>query len=242
MRERLWQSLPRGLAFAVAATLAVGCAARPQTVYAPERADAWLDGYPAQRVAVPPERPDGDVRVASFGITTMRLDGRVDVDVLHVRMILDNQGDERPWRVDVREQLVHIPGEGRSRPMLVNTDGDLPIIEVPRRQRRVIDLYYPLPGTVRRQADLPRFDLLWEVSTPGRRVAQRTSFDRMRTEPEVQRDVYLVSGWGPHWWYHPYPYGFVHRPVVIIRERPRDVTIRRPPERHPRPRVRDHRR
>jgi len=79
-----------------------------------------------------------------------------------------------------------------------------------------------LPDTVRSESQLPKFDLLWQVNTPERTVASRTSFDRMDKAPEVAYATPvgwpLWAGYGPYWWYDPfYPrVVFVHsRPIVV---------------------------
>jgi len=101
--------------------------------------------------------------------------------------------------------------------MYVNADvGTLPDVTIARHERRVLDFYFPLPDTMSSERKLPRFELLWQVTTPARTVASRTSFDRVDREPET--NVAYVAGWplwagyGPYWWYDPfYPRAvFVH--------------------------------
>lgn len=204
-----------------------GCGADTY-VYSPESPDVTVDGYPGARYSVPPERPNGEVRVASFGITGLRLDPETRQDVIHVRLIVDNQGDSTPWRVDVREQWLQLPSGQRVRPMGVNaTETGLPIVTVPRRQARTLDLYYPAPAGVTRDADLSGFQVLWQVDTGARRIARRTSFELIDVDPYYYDPAFMYStGWGPYWWwYEPYPYTFTY-PRVVYPPRPHDVVIR----------------
>lgn len=211
----------------------LGCAGTSDYVYRPDTANVTSSGLPAARTPVPPERPQGAIEVTSYGVTELeRSDTKIPA--LHVRAVVTNDGDDAPWTVDTREQLVEIPGEGRSRAMFVNSDvNTLPIVTVGKHERRVIDLYFPLPETIGGEARLPRFELLWNVNTPARAVASRTSFDRIDREPYVGYATARVgwplwAGYGPHWWYDPfYPrVVFVHTRPLFIQERDRASRVR----------------
>ena len=195
----------------------LGCAANSDYVYQPDTTNATAAGLPAARTPIPQEAPQGAIEVTSYGVTELRRDG-MQIPALHVRAIVTNDGDAQPWTLDTTQQLVEIPGEGRSRPIFVNADvGTLPNVTIALHDRRVIDLYYALPDTIRRASELPRFDLLWQVNTPARAVASRTTFDRVDRAPEVATTVETSpwpywAGFGPYWWYDPfYPsVAFVH--------------------------------
>lgn len=201
--------------------------------YVPEGATARPDGRPVSRIAIPPERPRGEVRVESMGVTRLEARGARDIDAIHVRMTVGNDSDDRTWAVDTREQLLEIRGEGRSQPIFVNSDRDsIPIIQIARREQRVLDLYYPLPSTMSEADDLPGFDLLWQVDTGDRPVAQRTAFTRVSTEPRPTYHVATVfhAGWGPYWWYDPFYTRnvFIHHRPILIRDPGRVVVVRQP--------------
>ncbi len=207
----------------IAALSGSSCAETPSYVYTPDTTNALAAGMPATRTAIPQEAPQGAVELVSYGIT--RLTPREGpVDALHVRMIVTNDGDDTPWSIDTSQQLAEIAGEGQSRPLFVNSDVQtLPIVTVARHERHVLDFYYPLPVTIRDAANLPHFEMLWQVQTPARVVASRTSFDRIAEQPAVAYDSGYVYGW-PYWtgygpyWYAPWPvgFGFVHaRPFGI---------------------------
>ena len=117
-----------------------GCAATTGTayVYTPVvQADARVSGYPAAHYAIPPERPAGDVRVGSFGLTAVQPRvGGPTTTVAHVRLIVANNVDDVPWTIDTREAVLSIGGEGSSRPAFVNTDaGAPPAIQIARGEQ-----------------------------------------------------------------------------------------------------------
>lgn len=201
---------PLRVAGALVVATALGCAGNSQYVYQPDTANATAGGLPAARTPIPQERPEGAIEIVSYGVADLRRDGQ-SVPALHVRAIVTNDGDATPWTLDTTQQLVEIPGEGRSQPIFVNSDvGTLPSVTIAQRERRVLDLYYALPDTMRQASDLPRFDLLWQVNTGTREVASRTAFERVDREPEVAETTAtatawpLWAGWGPYWWYDPF--------------------------------------
>lgn len=186
----------------------LGCAGNSQYVYQPDTANATAAGLPAARTPIPQEKPQGAIEVVSYGVTKLERDNQ-NIPALHVRAIVTNDGDDQPWTLDTTQQLVEIPGEGKSRAIFVNSDvGTLPNVTIARHERRVLDLYFPLPDTIHKASELPRFDLLWQVDTPERAVASRTSFERVDREPEVAYQTAVVwplwAGWGPYWWYDPF--------------------------------------
>jgi hypothetical protein len=207
----------------------IACSETSGYVYTPSAPNESLRGLPAERVGIPQEAPQGTVEVASYGVTHLRTnDG--NVPVVHVRMIVANESDATPWTVDSRKQTLEIAGEGQSRALYVNSDRDsLPVVSVGQRERRVLDFYFPLPSTIRDDAQLRRFDMLWEVDTSARGVASRTSFDRVAEQPQyAYAEPYspFWVGYGPYWWYDPfYPsVVFVHARPFAIRH-PGRVTV-----------------
>jgi hypothetical protein len=201
----------------------LGCAGTSDYVYRPDSANATEAGLPAARTAIPQERPQGAIEVTSYGITELQR-GDSRIPALQVRAVITNDGDDTPWTLDTTQQLVAIPGEGQSRAMFVNSDvNTLPNVTIARHERRVLDFYFPLPDTIRSESQLPKFELLWQVNTPERTVASRTSFDRLEKAPAVAYERVpigwpLWAGYGPYWWYDPfYPRTvFIHtRPIII---------------------------
>jgi hypothetical protein len=192
-----------------------------------------VSGLPAARYAIPPERPQGEVLVVSTGITEIK-PNNVPARALFARVIVTNNSDESTWQLDTRKQAVAF-GNDRIPPKYVNTFGQpLPIVEIPKGEKRTIDFYFPLPPEMETNGDLPQFDLTWNVETGTRAIAERTSFDRFQVEPYPYYGYpyygypyysypyygypYYGWGYGPYWgasfyyggyYGHPY-YGYPH--------------------------------
>ncbi|MBX3161766.1 MAG: hypothetical protein KF773_37740 [Deltaproteobacteria bacterium] len=207
-----------------------GCAA--EYVYTPESANAMQGGLPASRTAIPPEKPQGAVSIISQGIEPLTVNGQV-VRTLHVRMVVTNDNDPTPWHVDARQQYLDIERMGRTPPLFVDSGGRPLDIVVKRLDRRDIDLYFPLPQSLS-ESQLPHFDVVWQVDTSARRIASRTSFNRIEPIPAVAYpyDPWWGWGWGggwgwgwggwggwgwsrnPGWWYDPFYTGTYTRPGI----------------------------
>lgn len=222
MRMRTLPLLGAGVLAVLAAV--PGCGGGSSYEYRPDTANVMSAGLPAARTAIPQEEPQGAIEVTSYGITQLRRD-QTAIPALHVRATVTNDGDDTPWTLDTTEQLVEISGKGQSRAMYVNSDvGTLPNVTIGKHERRVLDFYFPLPDTIRKESQLPRFELLWQVDTPARTVASRTAFDRVDMAPMVMYDTAplgwpLWAGYGPYWWYDPfYPTaGFIHTYPRVMR-------------------------
>jgi hypothetical protein len=194
----------RGAILALAlAALGGGC--NESYVYRPEEgASARVGAHPAAYYPIPPEAPQGDVRVASFGVSAIHPEGDEshEMRAMHARIVVTNQSPF-PWTVDTRQQVAAIAGVGNLGPLYASTPGGaLPLVGVPPNTRRTIDLFYPLPPGVEESSQIPAFDLLWRVDTGnGRVVAERTPFDRLQVEPATPSETpYHPPGWGPSWW------------------------------------------
>jgi hypothetical protein len=208
---------------AVSIALASGCAVTRDYTYRPSAASvAEISGQAAAIYALPPERPEGEVRVVSFGIHDLQAaPGGGTFPALHVRLLVTNNGDAVPWALDTSQVLLDVPGEGTVGAMYANTDqGGMPHLAIARGERRTVDFYFPVPGHVASEERLPAFDLRWQVQTGARIVAERTPFQRFELrEPVDPYPQVVVAGWGPFWWFHPhYPraHVFVHPPIVVI--------------------------
>jgi hypothetical protein len=161
---------------------------------------------------LPQEEPQGALEVSTLGITKGERGDRV----VHVRMTVSNEGDATPWTLDTREQLIDVPGAGRSQPLFANASVEtLPMLTIGRRGKRVVDLYFPLPPNVTEAEDLPGFDLLWQINTARRTVSGRTHVDR-REVVEQPQAVY-TSRWEPYWWYDPWYPRVSYRPIYVHR-------------------------
>ena len=215
----------RLLLVSIATLTAAACA--PSYVYLPEEnATATVAGRAAARYAIPPEAPQGDVRVASFGVAKVTPQGSSEsYNALHVRMVVSNES-KTPWKLDTRDQLISIANEGESRPIYASADRDgLPVIEIAPQDKRTVDLFYPLPADMQSAKRIPDFDVIWKVDTGTRPIAERTPFQRLEVEPQLAAagSYSYDYSWGPYIWYDPfYPtLTFVH-PYIP----PRIYTIR----------------
>jgi hypothetical protein len=191
-------------AIALATILFAACA-EDEYVYRPaEQATAQVGGLPAARYGVPPERPLGTVLVASSGLARIGWSGGAEQHMLTVRLVIANNTDDRPWTVDTREQRAIVIGAGESRPAYANADGGLsPLLQIDRGKKISIDLYYPLPADRQSAKEVPQFELIWQVQTGERLVAERTPFERMEVEPEPYPYGGYAGGYWPYWWYDP---------------------------------------
>jgi hypothetical protein len=208
----------RGLvSFALLALAVAGCA--HEYAYVP--VDAAGAGMPAARYPIPPEAPQGEVYVTSFGFTQMDVAEGRSAEMMHARLVAVNGGGV-PWTVDGRaQQLAVAPGMAPLQPAYINTDTGMnpgPVYVVPPAQRRVLDLYYALPAPLDQPLQLGGFELQWRIDVAGRPVAGRTPFQRFEGAPPAGYGpypdyVFVGLGWGPAWWYGPYfPYGY--RPII----------------------------
>jgi hypothetical protein len=193
------------------AALALGLAAcQSPYIYRPSsNANAQIQGHTAASFKLPtPMNPQGELRVASFGVAKIRPQGEAGgvLHALHVRQVLDNNSNE-PWQFDARQQTVQLKDGRRLTPSYSRSeDGDVPLAVVAAGGKRTLDLFYPLPPDVEKASRIPEFDVLWRVETgSGRVVAQRTSFERLRIEPYYAGLGwgYGAFGWGPYGWYDP---------------------------------------
>lgn len=197
----------------ITALLFTACA-HESYVYSPaEQATATVNGFPAARYGVPPERPMGTVLIASPGVVEAKYQDSGVTHVIAVRMVVENNSDDMPWTVDSREQHIVLRSGGESAPAYVNSDGQgSPILQIARGGKRTLDLYYPLPANATDARQIPEFDVRWQVHTGERAVAERTPFDRMRLEPVYANSYYDGFGYEPYWWYDP----FWPRPSYVI--------------------------
>jgi hypothetical protein len=170
----------------------IGCG-QPSYVFVPaQNADAVMNGEPASLYQIPPQDPQGDVQVASFGIQQ----APNGPPSMHVRMIVSNDSDQ-PWVLDTRRQLAVVPGVGRVRAMSATSSlAQPPRISIDSDDEAIVDLFFPLPPSDTSAKELPDFDLIWRVQTNRGTITDRTRFDRRRVEP-----VAFGPEWGPYGWY-----------------------------------------
>lgn len=168
-------------------------------------ATATVRGRPAAEYPIPPADPQGDVRVASFGITEVQPKDRPDQNLraLHLRVAIADNG-ATPWTFDTREQRLDLSGRGPLAPAFASADpgSPPPVVTVDPHGKRTVDLFFLLPDDLQDAEDLPEFDASWTLHAGSAVVAERTPFERLIVEP----DDYYGGGWYGDGWYG-YGYG-----------------------------------
>lgn len=210
---------------------ASGCASG--YAYAPTtNATTTIHGRPAAEYAIPTAAPEGDVRLASYGITTIKPEDNTDaLRALHLRIILTNNGSA-PWTFDTRDQKVVLDGHGTMTPAFAsaNAGSAPPAVSVEPGAKRTVDLFFLLPPGLQQADEIPAFDALWNVGTDRGLVAERTPFERLVVEPDYDGSwagEYYGPGYywsGPYWVNPAFPYDGVPHPFVGAR-----IVIRRAP-------------
>jgi hypothetical protein len=196
----------RGLAVALSFASAVACS--PPYAYVPTtNATAVVQGRVAAEYPVPPESPTGDVRIASYGITSVAPRGSgASARALHLRVVLANSGPTA-WAFDTREQRLDLSGTGPLAPSFASADTGAPppLVTVPPAGKRVVDLFFVLPAALQQPGKLPQFDALWRVNVGARVVAERAPFERLIVEPTYGKAWDYGPGyyWGEPYWMNP---------------------------------------
>jgi len=227
----------------VLALALAGCAADyayvPVTNATVERGRVGAD-YP-----IPADMPHGDLRVTSYGIASVapRGEPKNQTSALHLRFSITNNADAN-WTFDTRDARVELSGYGSSVAAFASANAGTapPVVRVPPLEKRVVDLFFPLPGALQHASQLPAFDVVWRLEANGRFVARRTQFQRVELVPPVDYDGYGTDyWWGPPYWYNPaygsatfvggveVPPNYFSRPIVIRGERSPHVMGRESP-------------
>ena len=163
-----------------------------------------LENGPAASYPIPPQNPQGEVYVTSFGFTDMDSPSQQAGALLHVRLAVSN-GSGTPWSLDVRNQTLLVVGQGLEPPTYVNAEsGSGPVYQVLPGRAGVFDLYYRLPPGQDKASQLGGFSLNWKVDAGGQPVADVTAFQRYPEEPQMYEAYppYVSVGldWGLGWW------------------------------------------
>jgi hypothetical protein len=155
----------------------------------------------------PPAAPCGEARLASYGVAEIATSDRPEqrLRALHLRIVLANTG-ATPWTFDTREQRLDLVGHDPLHPALAsaNAGPPPPVITLRTGEKRVADLFFALPGALQSAAEIPEFDAVWRLNVGAQVVAQRTPFDRLIVEPDLD-----YAGWdddyGPdYYWGGPF--------------------------------------
>ena len=196
-------------ALAALATLALAACA-PEYAYLPVTNATIVGNNVAAEYPIPADLPHGDVLVTSYGIVDVapRGDPNQTIRSLHLRFTITNNAG-RPWQFDAREQRVELPGYGSSVPAFASSNAGTPppMVTVPSLEKRVVDLFFPLPAPLQHASRLPSFDVVWRLNAADRFVSRRTTFERVELVPPPDYygpyDYGADYWWGPPYWYNP---------------------------------------
>jgi hypothetical protein len=184
---------------------AAGCAS--EYTYQPAtNATATVKGHVAAYYPLPDAvHPQGDARVASFGIAKIKRADESQLRTLHLRVVVSNNS-QQPWQLDVNQQRVQLKGGATLSPAFAQSDGqDVPDVHITPGGKRTVDLFFALPEDQARASRIPEFDAIWRVETGTQPVVQRTPFDRLVVEPAYASTGWYGPGWwGPYGWYDPF--------------------------------------
>jgi len=192
-----------------------------------------VEGRALGTVAVPPEAPAGRVEVEAFGRVELSELGQ-ELPVLQVRLVIVNERGDQPWVVDARHQLIEIAGKGIPRALYASYDHELPILTVPRGEAATLDLYVPPPGTTAPAVEPTQLDVLWQLTTGTRIVAERTRFERLEVDvapasPTAETAPAVLAFW---WVDAEYDWtAFVDPPWIRVRPTKHVVISRGPRQR-----------
>ena len=164
-----------------------GCAASQPFVFRPtETPNLTSEDRAIARYVVPRTLPRGEIFVTSDGVVPSR-DGQSGPS-LHVRATLFNVAGETPWAVDIREQIVTLPGGVQIHAHDVKTVAPgAPILAIAPGERIAMDLYFPLPDSRPSASEIPTFDFIWQVTTDRKRAAGSVPFGRYDVDPTGAR-------------------------------------------------------
>jgi hypothetical protein len=175
------EEVMRRLAIALAAGIALAACARPQYVYSPTTlTSADVTGLVVTAVALPRERPSGLLRVHSFGIVELDIDG-ASTAAAHVRLVIENKSRES-WRVDGAEQRLEImPDSGPRLLVALTREGaPAPAVHIAAGETKLIDLFFRLPDDRDTPEELDEYDAIVVVRTGEGISAERVPFERFR--------------------------------------------------------------
>lgn len=185
-----------------------------------------------QRLVVLPTSANAGaaLQLASFGIAELTTDDGTAIPALHVRAVIANPTRDQPWALDASKARLEATTIAAVAPAFVNSDlPTLPVAIVDPGERRMIDLYFPVPAELATSGGPTSFALTWPFSTPAR-VVRYAWFERDAAIPQSGGDV-APAGWARHWWFDPkyaWPTHF-HGPGIATPRPPSHVRVTKAP-------------
>lgn len=176
-----------------------GCVTTQPFVFRPtETPNLTPDDAATARYVVPRALPRGEMFVTSEGVIA-GTDGAQAGPALHVRATVFNVAGQTPWAMDIREQIVTLPGGVQIHPGSVKTTAaGAPILAIAPGERIAIDLYFPLPDSQQSASVIPAFNFIWQVTTDRKRAAGTVPFGRFAAQtPESAGSATVATAAGP---------------------------------------------
>jgi hypothetical protein len=174
------------------------------------------------------EIPRGSVELTSFGTVDLSPDQGAPIHTMHVRMIVSNKTDDRPWTVDASQSRLEI-GDANIAATAARSDVDtLPFAIVARGERAVIDCFFALPATI---ADTPTpFTVAWTLRTPDSATPEHTRFTVDEARKSRAASALPTDRRGRWWFDRAYPWPSFYRNSGILAHRPptRVAIVRNP--------------
>jgi hypothetical protein len=169
------------LPLAFAAMFVCSSCSPPQYFFAPvTTTGADIAGIAAASSGLPPEKPRGELRVASFGIAPF--DGTAQ-RALYLRVEVSNHDDtSQSWTIDASEQRVDLEGERTALAPAPLRGARPTVIEVRPGATTTLGLFFPLPLGLRDAKEIPEFDVTWTVHLGVRIVRGRARFERFMVD------------------------------------------------------------
>ena len=201
------------LAVGALALSAMGCGTQRYGFRPAAVSPSSEQGFPAAHYGVPADAPHGEAYVTSFGTREIE-QGSGGAQLIHVRLAIANDSGAATWSV-YPAQVTLVSGKAPpQRPDFMEIDGrQNGSTDIARGQRKVLDLYYRMPGGAADARALPSFNLAWEVNLGNRVFSETTPFTREPYQDyEAENQRYVAVGVAPPWWvgwYGPFwgPYG-----------------------------------
>jgi hypothetical protein len=170
---------------------------------------ASLYGHPAADYAIPPQAPQGDLKVASYGVEALSPGNSDDeaVGALHLRISINNRSTTA-WTLDTREQQAFVDGLATSTPAFASASpgtGSPPLVTIAPNSTRLVDVFFPLPEELQGASSVPGFRFTATVHTPAGPVYEVTPFARVETDTD---SAYVADTSSPQAEYDPYVYGY----------------------------------
>jgi hypothetical protein len=164
------------------------------------------------------EIPRGSVELTSLGTVDLSPDQAAPIHTMHVRMIVSNKTDNRPWTVDASQSRLEIGGASIAATAARSDVDTLPLAIVGRGERAVIDCFFALPRSI---ADTPtRFTVAWTLRTPDSATPEHTRFTVDEAQESRAASALPTDRRGRWWFDRAYPWPSFYRNSGILAHRP----------------------